>query len=181
MERHEISVQVPDREPRIESWAEAVEEARYRALAWAEANGLELTDLARFARTAGHDSGPAVGVSWTVTLGKGQLAHPPGETFPPKGDSWVWSGRIGFWWALWDQMRLARRREARLKARRASGDEDGRVVPGPWRGPDALRGPARHNTGKVHAAMGVGVEGCTCPIGGPFIDICPVHFDDRAR
>lgn len=179
MERHEISVQVPDREPRIESWAEAVEEARYRALAWAEANGLELTDLSRFARTAGHDSGPAVGVSWTVTLGKGQLAHPPAETFPPEGDSWVWSGRIGFWWALWDNIRQARRRSERLTARR-SGD-DGKVVPGPWRGPDALRGPARHNTGKVHAAMGVGVEGCTCHIGGPFRDICPVHFDDRAH
>lgn len=23
------------------------------------------------------------------------------------------------------------------------------------------------------------VEGCTCRLGGPFVDICPVHFDSR--
>lgn len=100
VERHEISTVVPDREPNIGDYQDVVDECRYRALKWADAHGLELGDLRQFTRTAAHhNDGPAVGVTFTVTVGRGVVDTD--QSVPGLGDRWQWSSRRDWWLHRW--------------------------------------------------------------------------------
>lgn len=125
-----------------------------RARGWAESHGLELIDLHRFERRGSGPTHVEVGVAWTVHVGHGDISadqDPPGAH-----DSWRWSGPRVDWW----RRVLPRRDTPRLVPRRQDDAPLAAVVPLP------------------RARVGVGplAAGCTCAMGGPFIDICPVHY-----
>ena len=160
VERHEISVPVPVAQPDISHYREAVAAMFDQARAWHAAHGLEPIDLARFARTASADGQAAVGVQWTVTVGKGTIAAD--QRIPGVLDSWRWSARFQHWRKVFNRMDG---RQGRLLVLR---EDDGQLAGTLWW--------KASRTTTLRARTGV-VDGCTCHIGGPFKDICPVHFD----
>ncbi|QNO13092.1 hypothetical protein SEA_VIOLETZ_70 [Mycobacterium phage VioletZ] len=159
IERHEISAPVDDEQPDISHYREAVAAMFDQARAWHAAHGLEPVDLSEFVRTSGHERGAAVGVSWTVTVGRGDISDD--QRLPGVMDSWKWSARFHHWRKVFNRMDG---RQGRLLALR----EDGRATVTKLF-PEASRG------GTLSARTGP-VDGCTCHIGGPFKDICPVHY-----
>ncbi|AEJ95742.1 hypothetical protein FDI64_gp68 [Mycobacterium phage Zemanar] len=166
VERHEISAPVDDEQPDISHYREAVAAMFDQARAWHAAHGLEPIDLARFARTASANGQAAVGVQWTVTVGRGDISAD--QRLPGVMDSWKWSARFHHWRKVFNRMDG---RQGRLLALR----EDGRASVTPlFR--DHRSGQLTGHEPVVGVRTGV-VNGCTCHIGGPFKDICPVHFE----
>ncbi|QQV92962.1 hypothetical protein SEA_HYDRO_69 [Mycobacterium phage Hydro] len=166
IERHEISAPVDEANPMIEHYREAVAAMFDQARAWHAAHGLEPIDLARFARTASANGQAAVGVQWTVTVGRGDISAD--QRLPGVMDSWKWSARFHHWRKVFNRMDG---RQGRLLALR----EDGRASVTPlFR--DHRSGQLTGHEPVVGVRTGV-VNGCTCHIGGPFKDICPVHFE----
>lgn len=158
VERHEIGASLPGiRNPIIEHYDELLDECRQRALDWAEAHGLELIDLARTSRTSGHGQGAWVGVTFTVVVGKGELSAD--QRLPGVLDNWRWSARFQHW-------------------RRVFTNADGRKGALLARAEDGQASVTRIHPARSGAMSMDGVlrDGCSCHIGGPFVDICPVHF-----
>lgn len=168
VERHRITLPVGATDDNVAA-------ARLVAESYAEAHGFEIRpgSFSVIASTNGlpiASQGGYLGVAFDVTVGRGDIALD--QRVPGVLDCWTWSGPRLEWWR-----RIFNRADGRQGRRLAARDDvAGRVLPGPWGGADALRGPARPSA-KVQAAMGVGVGGCTCHLGGPFVDICPVHFE----
>ena len=147
------------RQPDHRDYPDQIAAARAQARSWAAAHGLKLIDLGVTVLSGGHECGPAVGVTFTVVVGKGDISDD--QSVPCVLDSWRWSGpRVEWWRVIFD--RIARTRQDRLVARPA--DELTNVTP--------LR-----RTGRLGAPARPTAAGCTCAIGGPFVDICPIHFD----
>lgn len=139
-----------------ERYAAQIAACAERARSWAEAEGLEIIDLAETMRTAAAEGGAWVGVTWSITVGKGS----------PDLESWRWSAR------MFDWRDMLRRTSVTGRATRLG---------------DPSREPGEASVTRIHAArdggsgragIATGVEpGCTCRLGGPFVDICPVHFE----
>lgn len=104
------------RQPDHRDYPEQIAAAKVQALDWAAAHGLELGGLGVTVRSGGHERGPAVGVTFTVTVGKGGIS--PDQSVPGVLDSWRWSGpRVEWWRVIFD--RIAKARGGRLVARQA--------------------------------------------------------------
>ncbi|UJQ86591.1 hypothetical protein SEA_PENGUINLOVER67_69 [Mycobacterium phage PenguinLover67] len=138
-----------------------VAEARKVAEAWAEREGMEIGagSFSVIASTNGlpiASQGGWLGVSFEVTVGKGDI-----DPADPEADSWTWSARMHHWRRfLSGTGRIGRKIAAR---------EDGTA--------SVTRIHARDG-GSGRAGIAAGLEpGCVCHIGGPFPDICPVHFE----
>lgn len=156
VERHDIVVRYGLGYPALDVNA-AVSLARELADAWATAHAIDIGTPSALSRHG------EAGVTFEVHVGHGDIDAD--QRVPGVLDNWRWSARM-LWWRK--VMTNADGRQGRLLARR---EEAGRadVIP--------LGRNARHNTGKVQAAMGVGVDGCVCHLGGPFVDMCPIHYD----
>ena len=159
VERHEITtVADVDSVDYVDLYAALFDQAR----AWHAAHGLEPVDLAQI--NPRPTTGPlaavqaVVGVEWTVTVGRGDISED--QRLPGVMDSWKWSARFHHWCKVFNRMDG---RQGRLLALR----EDGRA--------SVTKLFPEHDRA-VRARTGV-VDGCTCHIGGPFKDICPVHYD----
>jgi hypothetical protein len=150
VERHDITV--PDEV--AGGMDAAVEECRQRALDWLDAHGLEAS-LSVLSRAREH------GVTFEVHVGHGDIDSD--QRLPGVLDRWRWSARFQWWRKV---LTNADGRQGRILARREDGLASVTELPR----------LGQHSTGKVAAAMGVGVQGCTCHLGGPFVDICPVHY-----
>ncbi|QFP96352.1 hypothetical protein SEA_APEX_69 [Mycobacterium phage Apex] len=167
VERHEISAPVDDEQPDISHYREAVAAMFDQARAWHAAHGLEPIDLARFARTASVNGQAAVGVQWTVTVGRGDISAD--QRLPGVMDSWKWSARFHHWRKVFNRMDG---RQGRLLALR----EDGRASVTPLFRDHRPAAETPLNAASFGVLTG-SVDGCTCHLPGPFKDICPVHYD----
>lgn len=140
-------------------------DARELAARWAEAHGLELIGVHCLSRSNGE-----VGVTFDVHVGHGDIDGD--QRVPGALDRWRWSARMLWWRKVFTN--ADGRQGRRIVAREEAGS--GRVLPGPWGGRAALEGPSRPArlgaTSDPLAATG----GCTCHLGGPFRDICPIHY-----
>lgn len=129
-----------------------VAQARLVAEAWAESQGMEI-GAGSFSVIASQAQGGWLGVSFDVIVGKGDI--------DAQGESWTWSARIEHWRA-----RLAPAR------RMIAAATDGKA--------SVTRIHARDGgSGRAGIASGDPLllrDGCSCHIGGPFVDICPVHY-----
>lgn len=121
IEQHRIFQQVDASRQAMPGWVppeledEVTDLCLATAKAWAEANGLELGDIAKYRANRGRDA--EVGVSFTVTVGKGDISAD--QSTPGALDSWRWSGGRLEWWR-----RVFNRqdgRQGRLLARREDG------------------------------------------------------------
>ena len=164
VERHEISVPVPVAQPDISHYREAVAAMFDQARAWHADHGLEPIDLARFARTASVNGQAAVGVQWTVTVGRGDISAD--QRLPGVMDSWKWSARFHHWRKVFNRMDG---RQGRLR-------EDGRASVTPLFRDHRPAAETPLNAASFGVLTG-SVDGCTCHLPGPFKDICPVHYD----
>jgi len=186
VERHRITIPVG-------ATGDNVAVARLHAQAYARAHGFELKPGSFHviaANAAAKPSDPGwLGVAFDVMVGKGDIALD--QRVPGVLDRWTWSGPRVEWWR-----RIFNRADGRQGRVLAAREENGRVLRGPWRGPDALHGfdPAQRADGQarcltdaeaeaevdriaaVETARPMAGTGCTCALGGPFRDICPVHY-----
>ena len=160
VERHAIMLPLLGvRQPDHRQYRDEVEEAKRRAHAWADAHGLELIGLGETVWSGGHERGPAIGVTFGVVVGKGDISLD--QSVPGALDSWRWSaGRLEWWRAVFNRADTAR--QGRLHARQE--DKLATVTRLRRNMPTAPPQPSQH-------------VGCTCALGGPFTDVCPVHYD----
>lgn len=147
----------------------AVEVAKLHAQNWADAHGMSVISVSPLSRSGGIN-----GVTFDVVVGKGDISLD--QRVPGVLDSWRWSGPRMEWWR-----RVFNRSDGRQGRVLAARDEQGGcVLPGPWRGTEALHGPLPRNQAEaateVLALRGRTGIGCTCALGGPFVEICPVHY-----
>ncbi|AER48985.1 hypothetical protein PRODRIGUEZ_72 [Mycobacterium phage PRodriguez] len=77
-----------------------------------------------------------LGVAFDVVVGKGDIAMD--QRVPGVLDRWTWSGGALQWWRK--VLGNGDGRQGRVLARLDDLDRGRRVVPGPWRGADALNG-----------------------------------------
>ncbi|AYD82061.1 hypothetical protein I5G60_gp67 [Mycobacterium phage Saguaro] len=143
---------MPERHPDPANYGDLIEECNARAIDWADAHGLELADIGV------HVRGTAVGVAFDVVVGKGELDSD--QRMPGSGDRWRWSGRAQWWQHV-------------LGA--AMPGKAGRTVASRAATPPNASGNGLATVTRIHARTGL-EPGCTCHIGGPFTDICPIHF-----
>lgn len=155
VETHDVTAPVAGRH--IDA---VIDQCRAAAEAWLDAQGLGAS-ISVISRSDG-----TAGVTFDVHVGHGDI-HPD-QRLPGALDSWRWSARRDHWRGVLGGA-LARR-TARIKAR----DGLASVTSLHGAGYPASDGP--RVGAKVQAAMGVGVDGCSCHLGGPFRDICPVHY-----
>ena len=161
VERHAIMLPLLGvRQPDHRQYTDEVDEARRRAHDWADAHGLELIGLGETVWSGGHERGPAIGVTFGVVVGKGDIS--PDQRVPGALDSWRWSGpRMKWWQALFNQATSAHR-SGRLVARQA----------------DQLATVTRLRRNMPTAPPQPGLDAaCTCALGGPLADLCPIHYD----
>ena len=107
------------------------EVCRLHAAAYADARG---TTLLAFSEVH-HHGNRTVGVTFDIVVGKGDIALD--QSTPGLLDRWRWSGPAMQWWR---KLLNGDARQGRLLARRDDLDRGRRVLPGPWRGADALTG-----------------------------------------
>lgn len=94
VERHKIVVRVPADRSRPGDHPEIIAEAERRAKAWAEAHGLEISNLGVYAQSPSHPAGPMVGVVFDVHIGHGVID--PDQSTPGALDTWTWSARFQY-------------------------------------------------------------------------------------
>ncbi|AKF14641.1 hypothetical protein AVJ28_gp72 [Mycobacterium phage Baee] len=111
--------------------------ARLHAEAYARARGFELSagSIGVVSRR-GKAGDEFIGVTFDVTVGKGDIALD--QSTPGVLDRWTWSGGAVQWWRR--VLNNGDGRQGRVLARRDDLDRGRRVVPGPWRGAQALNG-----------------------------------------
>lgn len=167
IERHRIVINTAD----LPTGAKArTDVARLHAEAWARAHGLELGGMHSIAGSSLFPESCYNGVEFEVTVGKGEIALD--QRVPGVLDRWKWSARMEHWRRVFTGK--DGRQGRRLAARE---DVSQRVLRGPWEGVDRLHdGHLSEGRARVGSITG-GVLGCTCHLGGPFVDICPVHFE----
>ncbi|AGT12806.1 hypothetical protein PHELEMICH_68 [Mycobacterium phage Phelemich] len=135
LERHTITLPVG-------ATGDNVAVARLHAEAYARARGFELSagSISVVARSANGlpiaGNGGYLGVSFDVVVGKGDIALD--QRVPGVLDRWTWSGGALQWWRK--VLGNGDGRQGRVLARLDERDRGRRVVPGPWRGADALHG-----------------------------------------
>ncbi|ABD58187.1 hypothetical protein PBI_COOPER_70 [Mycobacterium phage Cooper] len=160
VERHQITTVVTEANVDRLDYADLYAALFDQARAWHAAHGIAPVDLAQMSPRPHGLSDAEVGVEWTVTVGRGDISED--QRLPGVMDSWKWSARFHHWRKVFNRMDG---RQGRLLALR----EDGRATV-------TTLFPETSRTTTLRARTGV-VDGCTCHIGGPFKDICPVHFD----
>ncbi|QPX62184.1 hypothetical protein PBI_INDLOVU_69 [Mycobacterium phage Indlovu] len=175
MERHRITLPVGATDDNVAA-------ARLVAERYADAHGFEIAagSFSVIASTNGlpvASQGGYLGVAFDVVVGKGDIDCD--QRVPGVLDRWSWSARM-LWWR-----KVLTNGDGRQGRRLAARDDvAGRVLPGPWGGADALagdvhppgdRGSSRVRLGATRDPLAA-TGGCTCHIGGPFRDICPIHF-----
>lgn len=127
----------------------AFDTAKLHAEAWARAHGgLEVANLKSHI-----NEDTSAGVIFEVHVGHGDIALD--QRVAGVLDRWRWSARMTWW------RRVLTNADGRKGALLAKA-EDGKA-----------------SVTRIHARTGsaTGVEpGCTCALGGPFTEVCPVHF-----
>lgn len=169
VEQHEVSAPTVEDYPDVTDYTDALAAMYDQARAWHDAHGLAPVDLARFTRTHSTQRPAAVGVSWTVTVGQGDLSDD--QRIPGVMDAWRWSARFHHWRRVFNRLDG---RQGRLLAAR----EDGRASVHRLF-PDAHVSSALDTGGSPAATFGIltgSTDGCTCHLPGPFKDVCPVHY-----
>ncbi|AYB70611.1 hypothetical protein SEA_SERENDIPITOUS_70 [Mycobacterium phage Serendipitous] len=111
--------------------------ARLHAEAYARARGFELSagSIGVVSRL-GKLGDEYLGVTFDVVVGKGDIST--NQSVPGVLDRWTWSGGALQWWRK--VLGNGDGRQGRVLARLDERDRGRRVVPGPWRGADALNG-----------------------------------------
>lgn len=111
--------------------------ARLHAEAYARARGFDLPagSIGVLSRR-GKLGDEYIGVTFDVVVGKGDIS--PDQRSPGVLDRWTWSGGALQWWRK--VLGNGDGRQGRVLARLDERDRGRRVVPGPWRGADALHG-----------------------------------------
>ncbi|QOP65614.1 hypothetical protein SEA_SUIGENERIS_73 [Mycobacterium phage Suigeneris] len=130
VERHRITLPVG-------ATGDNVAVARLHAEAYARARGFDLSagSLGVISRL-GKVGDEYLGVAFDVVVGKGDIAMD--QRVPGVLDRWTWSGGALQWWRK--VLGNGDGRQGRVLARLDDLDRGRRVVPGPWRGADALNG-----------------------------------------
>lgn len=177
----------------------AVEVAQMHAKAWAEAHGLELMATSALSRSDG-----TIGVTFDVEVGRGDISLD--QRVPGVLDNWRWSGpRVQWWRKIFN--RADGRQGRTLAARDHLGpgkvlagpwrgsDALGGVLsaevrePFAWSATDQqaqaerlglgpLLEPAPTEPALNRKGSATGLQpGCSCHLGGPFVDVCPIHHE----
>ncbi|AKF14333.1 hypothetical protein SEA_VINCENZO_71 [Mycobacterium phage Vincenzo] len=120
MERHEVYATTAEDRPDVANYGDAVAAMFDQARAWHDAHNLAPMDLARFVRVAADGKPAAVGVSWTVTVGRGDISTD--QRLPGVMDAWRWSARFHHWRRVFNRLdgRQGRLLAARDDARGAT-------------------------------------------------------------
>lgn len=163
VERHRITLPVG-------ATGDNVAVARLHAEAYARARGFELSAGSMSVTQSLNPDGGYLGVAFDVTVGKGDIALD--QSVPGVLDRWTWSGGAVQWWRR--VLNNGDGRQGRVLARRDDLDRGRRVVPGPWRGPEALHGPPPPTVGQTSPWSNPRVEVPTWEGGsaGPHTEAC---------